>query len=395
MSLSRRSFLGCSATLAAGLTARIAVRPAWPQPAVLDDEVSSAIDAVARASIEAGACPGISVRIARRGRTLFSRSYGLANIETNSVLTDDGVFRIGSLTKQFTAALILELASRGRLALDDAASRSLPFFATARPFTVRELLTHTAGLHSDEQSSSCPTGRAKPRSQVELAREIAAQRQLFDFEPGTAWLYSNANYIVLGAIVEALAARPLADAASAVIFEPLALRRTAFDTSATVVAGRVAGYAPVEGSRRAFTHAPFLEVAETGGAGAMRSTTAELCEWHHALFTNRLFDARLVELMVTPGRLRDGRLSGRHRFSADDASYGDVQYGMGLLVSPASDAHRGVIHYGAINGFAACLETFIDVGLTTVILCNGDIGPHMPFRAMRRVVAERVLPSAR
>jgi len=200
---------------------------------------------------------------------------------------------------------------------------------------------------------------------------------------------------VLGAIVEALAARPLADVASAVIFEPLALRRTAFDTSAAVIAGRVAGYTPVEGSPRAFTHAPFLQVAETGGAGAMRSTTAELCEWHHALFTNRLFDARFVELMVTPGRLRDGRLSGRQRFSAGDASYGDVQYGMGLLVSPASDAHRGVIHYGAINGFAACLETFIDVGLTTVILCNGDIGPHMPFRAIRRVVAERVLPSAR
>ena len=402
MSLSRRRFLGGSAMLAAGLAARSAsslpMGPAWPlvwpRASLLDDDVSSAIDAAARASLEAGACPGIAVRITRRGRTLFSRSYGLANLETNSALTPDGIFRIGSLTKQFTAALILLLASRGRLALDDAASRHLPFFTKARPFTIRELLTHTAGLHSDERSSSCPTGPAGPRSQVQLAREIAAQQQLFDFAPGTAWLYSNANYIVLGAIVETLAARPLADAASAMIFEPLALRRTAFDTSAAVVAGRVAGYAPMAGSPRAFLHAPFVEVAEAGGAGAMRSTTADLCEWHHAVFTNRLFDARYVELMVTPGRLRDGRLSGRNRFSADDASYSDVQYAMGLLVSPPSDAHRSVIHYGAINGFAACLETFTDAGLTTVILCNGDIGPDMPFRAVRRVVAERVLPSA-
>ncbi|MCY7355366.1 MAG: beta-lactamase family protein [Lysobacter sp.] len=388
MKLSRRMFLSGSAMLAAGL----AIRPALAQAADVDAGVSSAIDTTARSAIKAGACPGIAVQIAFRGRTLLSKNHGLANIETDSLLTDNSIFRIGSLTKQFTSALVVKLASEGRLALDDAVSKHLPFFVTHKPFSLRELLNHTAGLHSDEQSTSCIGAPAGPKSQIELAREISTQATLFDFEPGTAWLYSNANYIVLGAVVEKVAAMSLAAAAATMIFKPLGLTRTAFDRSEDVVSGRVDGYSPVEGNIGTFTRAPFLEISETGGAGAMRSTVADLCLWHHALFANRIFDARFVEMMVTPGRLRDGRLSGSNRFSSDDASYGDVQYGMGLLVSPPSQKYRSVLHYGFINGFAACMESFIDVGLTTAILCNGDIGPNTPFRVLRRIVSEQLLP---
>lgn len=376
------------------LVAGFAIRPAVMQAAVLDAGVSSAIDDAAKSSIKAGACPGVAVQISLRGRTLLSKNYGLANVETGSRLIGSSVFRIGSLTKQFTAALVVKLASEGKLALDDAISKHLTFFAASQPFTLRELLNHTAGLHSDEQNISCHAEFVRPKSQIELALEISAQSKLFDFEPGTAWLYSNANYIVLGAVVEKLTAMSLADAASAMIFKPLGLIRTAFDTSAAVVPGRVDGYAPVDGKAGSFTHVPFLDISEAGGAGAMRSTAVELCQWHHALFANRLLSRRFVEIMVTPGRLRDGRLSGSNRSSPDDATYGEVQYGMGLLVSPSSESRRSVLHYGAINGFAACLETFTDVGLTTAILCNGDMGPAMPFRTMRRIVSERILPSA-
>jgi len=381
-------FLGGSAMLATAF----AIRPAIAQAADVDTGAASAIDTAARSAITAGACPGIAVQISLRGRTLFSSHHGLANIETDSPLTGNSVFRIGSLTKQFTSALVVKLASEGRLALDDAVSKHLPFFAAHGSFTLRELLNHTAGLHSDDQSTSRPAGSAGPKSQVELAREISAQATLFDFEPGTAWLYSNANYIVLGALVEKVAAMPLAAAASTMIFKPLGLTKTAFDRSEAVVPGRVDGYSPVADSTGSFTHAAFLEISDTGGAGAMRSTVADLSQWHHALFANRLFDARFVEIMVTPGRLRDGRLSGSHRFLADDASYGDVQYGMGLLVSPPSQKYRSVLHYGFINGFAACLESFTDVGLTTAILCNGDVGPNTPFRVLRRIVSEQLLP---
>jgi D-alanyl-D-alanine carboxypeptidase len=254
------------------------------------------------------------------------------------------------------------------------------------------LMHQTAGLHSDEDSPFCLAGPEGAKSQVKLAEEIAGQAKPFDFEPGTAWLYSNANYIVLGAVVEAVASKPFADAMSALVFDPLGLTFTAADRSGAVVAGRASGYTPTEGRSEPFDHAAFVEVAYAGGAGALRSTALDLCRWHEALLSNRLFAKRWVELMKTPGRLRDGRLSGANRFSPQDANYGEVQYACGLLVSPPSDPHRTILHYGAIDGFAAVLETYVDLGLTVAILCNGDTGPALPFRAVRRLVKDKLVP---
>ncbi|WP_295683006.1 serine hydrolase, partial [uncultured Nevskia sp.] len=305
------------------MAAGFAFKPTASQAAVGDAGLASEIGDAARSSIRSGACPGVAVHISLPGRTLLSNHYGLANIETATELAGGSVFRIGSLTKQFTAALVVKLASDGKLDLDDAVSKHLAFFAGSPSFTVRELLNHTAGLHSDERNVSCPTDLARPKSQIALAQEISAQSSPFDFEPGTAWLYSNANYIVLGAVIEQLTAMSLADAAAAMIFKPLGLDKTAFDSSDAVVAGRVDGYSPVDGSPGSFTHPPIIEISEAGGAGAMRSTASDLGRWHRALFTNRLFDRRFLDEMITPGRLRDGRLSGENRFSPDDASYGE------------------------------------------------------------------------
>ncbi len=387
MTPSRRLVLGGGA----GLAAALGLRPATTVAGELDEAAVAAIDQAISAAIAAGACSGVQIAMALRGRPLLSKGFGLANLETRTSVTADTVFRIGSLTKQFTAAAIVKLSASGRLGLDDPASRHLPFFATHKPFTLRELMNHTAGLHSDDQAVSCPAGAAGQRSQIDLARAIGAQGKVFDFDPGTAWFYSNANYIVLGAVIEQVTGSTLAAAVARMIFKPLGLVATAFDTSGAIVPGRASGYTPVDGAPPALRHSDFIEISDAGGAGAMRSTALDLCRWHAALFSGRLFDPAHVEMMLTPGRLRDGRLSGSHRFSPDDAAYGDVQYALGLLVAPPIHGHRSALHYGAIDGFAACLETYVDVGLTCAVLCNGDIGPAAPFKAVRRVLAERVL----
>lgn len=387
MQLPRRMFLAHSGALAVGL----ALRPSLASPINLSGAFATTIDAAAAASIKAGASPGIAIRLASRGTTIFAKDYGVANLETGTAVAPDSVFRIGSLTKQFTAALVLKLASEGKLSLDDAAAKYLAFFADKKMFTLRELLNHTAGLHSDESDAPTPPKTTEPSSQLALARGISTQATVFDFDPGTAWRYSNANYIVLGAVVEKISGMKLADAASALIFKPLGLHSTAFDTSDAVVRGRVDGYSAVPGQAGVFVHAPYLEISDAGGAGAMRSTTEDLCRWQHALLANRLFGARVLETMLAPGRLRDGRVSGSRRFAPEDAHYGDTQYAMGLLVTPPSAGYRSVLHYGAIYGFAAFMETYTDFGLTLVVLCNGDIGPAMPFRAVRRAVAAHVL----
>jgi len=358
----------------------------------IEGGIAGPIEDAVRRAIQDHACPGVQIAIARRGTPLLSKGYGAANLETRTLVDERSIFRIGSLTKQFTAAAVIRLAADGRVNLDDPVARHLPFMGKLRSVSLLELMHQTAGLHSDDDSPFCLGGPETLKSQVKLAQEVADQAKPFDFEPGTAWLYSNANYVVLGAVVEAVAGKPYAEAMSAMVFEPLGLTLTAADRSGAVIAGRVSGYTPVEGRPDLFDHAAFIEVAYAGGAGALRSTALDLCLWHEALLSDRLFDKRWVELMMKPGRLRDGRLSGANRFSPQDASYGEVQYACGLLVSPPFDRDRTIIHYGAIDGFAAVLETYVDLGLTVAILCNGDTGPDLPFRSVRRLVKSKLVP---
>jgi len=376
MSLSRRIVLGA----AVGTAGAAFSAPGHAQSPTL----GAAVDTAVRAALDAGACPGIAVAIGRRETPLFVQNYGLANLETGTPVDSRSIFRIASLTKQFAAAAVVKLASLGRLDLDDAVQNHLPAFASTERFSLRELMTHTAGL-SEQASPSSAADAEGPKSSIALAQAIAAQPKLFDFPPGTAWLYSNANYITLGAVIEQVTGQPLAAAMEALIFQPLGLESLAFDTASAVVPGRVNGYSPTEEATR-FINAAHIEIADAGAAGAMRGTAADLMRWHHLLLSGALFDQAHVRALLTPGRLRDGRLSGANRFSAQDAGYGDTQYALGLLVAPPSELGPMIQHYGYINGFSACLETYVAHGVTMAVLCNGDVGPNTPFRGVRRAV---------
>jgi len=188
----------------------------------------------------------------------------------------------------------------GRLKLDDPVARHLPFFARLSPIKLREPLAHPAGLRSDDAAPICLPENRNGASQTALARAIAAQTKPFDFPPGTAWLYSNANYIVLGAVIEEITGSPLADAMRALIFSPLGLKNTAFDFLAAVVRGRASGYTPAA-KTGSFVHPDYIRIEEAGCAGAMRSTTHDLCNWHYRLLNGALFDTAHLEAMMTPG----------------------------------------------------------------------------------------------
>lgn len=342
------------------------------------------IDAAARDALTAHACPGIQIAITVAGDISVSRSYGLANIETGAAMTEHSVFRIASLTKQFTAAAVIKLAALGRVELNAPVARYLPFMERLQTMTLLELMHHTAGLHSDE--SGAPSRYGPAPNQIALGEEIAGQSEPLDFPPGTAWLYSNANYIMLGAVIEAITNTPFQQAMDELICAPLGLRSTRVDHTSDVVAHRVSGYTPAEGASAHFANAALLEVSDAGGAGAMRSTATDLCRWHTGLLEGRLFGQSEIALMMAPGRLRDGRVSGANRLSPEDARYGDVQYAGGLLVTPDSEPHPSILHYGYINGFACALQTFLRSRVTMAVLCNGDVGPATPFRALRQIV---------
>lgn len=377
MSLSRRAVLGVAA---AGTVSTAFSAPGHAQSSAL----GAAIDAAVQEALDAGACPGIAVAIGRGGAPLFVRDYGMANLETGTAVDSRSIFRIASLTKQFAAVAAVKLASLGKLDLDDAVSNYLPDFDSVERFSIRELMTHTAGL-SDESSPSPSADPNSMQSSLALAQEIANQPKVFDFPPGTAWLYSNANYKVLGAVIEQVMGQPLAAAMEELVFRPLGLRSLAFDRSSTVLPGRVNGYAPV-GDGSSFDNAPLIEIANAGASGAMRGTAADLIRWHHLLLSGAVLDQERLRELLTPGRLRDGRPSGANRFSERDAAYGETQYALGLLVPPPSGLGQVIQHYGYIEGFSACLETYVEKGVTMAVLCNGEAGPLLPFRGIRRAV---------
>lgn len=269
-----------AATLASGALAR--ALPAIAPGA--QARLRAAIDDAARKAIAAKAAPGFSVAVALHGQILLQQGFGLANLETQTAITPRSIFRIGSLTKQFTAAAMARLQEQGRLKLVDPVAKYLPAFGRLPQIAINELIHHTAGLHSDDETAS-PAPGPEPQSQAALANAIAGQKKAFDFAPGTAWLYSNANYIVLGAIVEQVTAEPFADAIRNLVLKPLMPTTLAVDRSDLVVPGRTSGYS-LDGER--FANAPYIEISEAGGAGSMRGDAPDLVLWHQALIAGRI-----------------------------------------------------------------------------------------------------------
>ena len=391
MPFSRRDFLIASAALAiVPVTGSARAKRISSIVPTLDRGDMEQLDALIDAAVAQGNTPGIAFSLWRDGEEIHTRTAGLANLETATPVIGASVFRIGSLTKQFAAAIVLKLVAAGQISLADPARKFLPFLGKHEPFSVLELLNHTAGVHDGDDE----IGKPQTLTQVELAERIAAQSQFFDFSPGTAWLYSNANYLLVGAIIEQVTGKPLAEVAGSLLFAPLSLRDTAFDAGSDVVAARASGYTPTGSSERPFQNAEYLDVTQAGAAGAMRSTASDLCRWHHALFHSRVLPAEFAAQMTMPGRLRNGELAGTHRFSENDKAMGDTQYGLGFMLDKATrDKSLIVSHHGGINGFAAYLATHVPSGLSYACLCNADTHPGLPFRDIRRKVFADILPA--
>ncbi len=366
--------------------ASVAFAPAMPAAATLRTSETYAIDHAAAKALSNGAAPGLQIAVMRRGRLLLGNGYGLENIARARPVTTRSIFRIGSLTKQFVAACLFRLEELGSLSLGSPADRYLPVLRGKAPFTLLEAIHHTAGLHSDEDEASAPAA-ASISSQQQLVDAIVAQPKMFDFEPGTAWQYSNANYVVLGAVIEAVTGQSLGQALRALLFKPCGLPFTAVDHGEDIIAHRVTGYSRAADSEPAvWAEAPAIDIIQAGGAGAMRSTASDLCRWHFMLLSGRVLRASSLARLLEPGRLRNGQLSGTNRYSSEDSHYGDMQYAGGLLVSPTNKRPRIVTHYGFINGFSAVLETDLDRLLTLAACLNSDPGPDLPFHDLRRAV---------
>lgn len=228
-----------------------------------------------------------ALSVAQDGRILYARAFGMADREWQTPNSVDSKFEIGSLTKQFTAACILQLADAGRLGLDDKLSKYFPDFPNGSSVTVHMLLNHTSGLHD---YTALP-GFARLKSlAVEKDTVVALlTKESYDFPPGTQWRYTNSGYFLLADIVEKVTGKSFRDYMYDNVLQKAGLTNTDFNRRDEVLPSRARGYVKTPSG---WTNAEYVSIEGLFGAGSMYSTIGDLFRWENALFGGKVLSPR-------------------------------------------------------------------------------------------------------
>jgi len=274
---------------------------AQSRPAANDDALAKMIDAVMTAVYKPGQ-PGAAIIVRKSGRTIFRKGYGMADLELGVPVEPDMVFRLGSITKQFTAVAILMLAQEGKLALQDEVTKFLPDYPTqGRKITVEHLLTHTSGIQSyTDLAEWLPLWR-KDFSVTELI-DLFKDKPMKS-APGERWEYNNSGYILLGAILEKVSDKSYEGFIEANLFKPLGMRQSYYGSAERIIPRRIPGYQLGKGG---FVNAPYLSMTQPYAAGSLLSTVDDLAIWSDAVFSGQLVKKEWLDKAFTPSSGRDG-----------------------------------------------------------------------------------------
>ena len=286
-----------------------------------------------------------SVLVARDGEVLLSEGFGFANLEWKIPNTPTTKFRLGSITKQFTAAAILLLEERGKLSLDDPIKKHMPDAPAAWDgVTIYHVLTHTAGIPDFTATPEFQTQKLAPST---AAKTVALFKDWpLQFAPGSEMRYSNSGYVLLGYLVERISGQSYAAFVRDNIFRPLGMNDTAYDVSAEIVERRAAGYRVAVGG---FKNAPYVDMTIPHGAGGLYSTTEDLLRWTRGLFGGKLLTSASLRKMTTP-------------FKSD--------YALGVAAIQRDGRNFMITHSGGIEGFNTSLAFYPAEKITIVVLGN-------------------------
>jgi D-alanyl-D-alanine carboxypeptidase len=321
-------------------------------PAQTPDWITS-VDALVAERLARPDAVGFSVGVAQGGQVLLAKGYGRAEAEFSVPATPQTKFRIGSITKQFTAALVMRLVERHQVALDDGLEQYVPQFPLqGRRVTVQMLLDHSSGIPSY-------TDLGEAWQQVwpqELSHDqlLALVRDKpFDFEPGTDWHYNNTGYYLLGMLLEKVHGAPFADIVQRELAGPLGLANTRYDSNRDLIPGRAQGYTLHDGVLANDDH---LGMSQPGGAGGLLSTGEDLVRWSMLLASGKVVSpasyARMTKTLVLAG----GR---------------DTRYGFGLMRGEVCE-RPAVFHGGGIHGFNSMLLHIPDADLHVAVISNSE-----------------------
>jgi CubicO group peptidase (beta-lactamase class C family) len=322
-----------------------------PQPTTL----GAAVDKLVQAQMQENGIPAMTVALAKKGQMLYVRGYGTSDLATGSPNQSSTVFEIGSITKQFTAALIMQLQEQGKLHIDDSAVSYLPGYSFASAITIRMLLNQTSGLADFTNFGNFGHWVLDGISEPDALTEIAHAG--LQFTPGSQYAYSNSNYYLLGSIIEKVSGEGYAVDLQQNIFTPLALKNTFYDLPPASVAA--SGY-----THRGATLLPatIWKRSAAFAAGALSSNVYDLAAWDYALMSGKVVSAPSFQAMTSS-----------NGFYQDSYSYG-----FGLALS-TYNGRKLMWHAGQIGGFYTENVVFLDNGFTLIILTNDQDYDTDPF----------------
>ena len=280
--------------------------------------------------------PGASVIVIHHGKILLNQGYGLANIEKNQPNTPLTVFRLGSITKQFTAMAILQLYDKQMLQIDDYVEKYFPGTLNGNKITIKNLLTHTSGITES------------------LDKELA-------FTPGAQISYSNAGYILLGKIIEKVSGMSYEKYLQENIFKPLGMNNTGYEHPDIKVRNCATGY--IISDNGSYTDIGESDVSGAFSAGALYSTAEDMFRWDQALYTEKLVKASTLNQAFSQATLNDGST---------------IKYGFGWMVSQWRGI-KEVGHGGDITGFNSYIARYPDEQFTVIVLSNIEMRPPGPL----------------
>ncbi|MFA0960894.1 serine hydrolase [Roseivirga sp. BDSF3-8] len=297
--------------------------------------------------------PGATVIVKQGDDILLRKAYGMADMELQVPMQPENIFRLGSITKQFTAVSILKLREEGKLELDEKITTYLKDYPaeTGDKVTVRQLLNHTSGIPSYTSQSDFPTYMTDHLSLSELIDKFKTLP--LDFEPGTEWSYNNSGYILLGAIIEAVSGKSYEEYVEQELFAPLGMEHSYYGNVKDIIPGRVEGYGK-DGEN--IIVAPYLSMSLPHAAGSLVSNVDDLAVWDKALYEGNLLPAESLKEAWTGSLLANGA---------------DTRYGFGWQVGQVGE-YTSIEHGGGINGFRTMMIRVPEKELLVAVLQNRE-----------------------
>src|SRR5438034_2891968 len=297
--------------------------------------------------------------VADNGKVIYKMGFGLANMEWNIPNTPETKFRLGSITKQFTATLILQLVEQGKIKLDGKLIDYLPDYRkdTGAKVTIHNLLSHTSGIPSYTSLPGFFQNVSRNPFKVDDFIKQYASGDL-EFEPGSKFVYDNSGYFLLGAIIEKVTGKPYEQVLKENIFDPVGMKNSGYDHWGMIINQRATGYSRTP---RGYQTAPYLDMSIPYAAGSLYSTVEDLYLWDQALYGDKILSAKSKELMFKP--------------NLNNYGYGFVM--TQSMLGPAKLAVPVIQHNGGINGFSTVIVRMTGDKRLIVLLDNAEDGQYL------------------